>query len=175
MSAPANTEIVMTYDERENSPVPSLLTAAFPRTAAPEARPDSPSPRATLSDVTEAVLKILRPDLERCDRQVVVEVTKASEVLDGDPAALAQVLADLLESVSRGALTNRVMLRVAMERGDVVITAREEVLSSGLELARQLNDRYGHTISCSVTAPAYCSEIVVRLRLPASESESGAA
>jgi C4-dicarboxylate-specific signal transduction histidine kinase len=159
-----HTEMLMTYAERENSMVSSLLTAAFPLPAAPEARPDAPVPRATLSDVTEAVLKILRPDLERCDRHVVVEVTKASESLAGDPAALAQVLADLLESVSRGALTKRVMVRVTMERADVVITACEEGLSSGVTLARELTDRYGNAISCSAAAANGSVEIVVRVR-----------
>jgi len=153
----------MSYAERENSMVSSLSAASFP-VDAPEGRPDAPVPRATLSDVTEAVLKILRPDLERCEREVVVEVTKASECFDGDPSALAQVLADLLESVSRGALTNRVMVRVAMQRGDVVITACEEGLSSGVALARQLTNRYGKAISCSVAAANRSTEIVVRVR-----------
>ncbi|MGE5803493.1 MAG: hypothetical protein ACM358_14695 [Gemmatimonadota bacterium] len=154
----------MSYVERANSMVSTLPAASFP-VAAPEDRPDAPEPRATLSDVTEAVLKILRPDLERCARQVVVEVTKASESFGGDPSALAQVLADLVESVSRGALTNRVMVRVAMQRGDVVITACEEGLSSGVELARQLTDRYGKAISCSVGSANRNTEIVVRVRV----------
>lgn len=155
----------MSYIERENSMVSTLPAASFPLAAAPEGRPDAPVAPATLSDVTEAVLKILRPDFERCARQVVVEVTQASESFDGDPSALAQVLADLLESVSRGALNNRVMVRVAMERAGVVITACEDGLSSGVDLARQLTDRYGKAISCSVAAAQRSTEIVVRVRV----------
>ena len=155
----------MTYAQRESSMVSSLLPVSFPVAAAPERRPDAPVLRATLSDVTEAVLRILRPDLERCERQLVVEVDKASEFFDGDPSALAQVLADLLESVSRGALHNRVKVRVARERAGVVITAREEGLASGMALAREFTDRYGTAISCSVAAANRCTEIVVRVRL----------
>ena len=154
----------MNYAERENSMVSTLAAESFPVAAAPEGRSAAPVPRATLSDVTEAVLNILRPDFERWERQVVVEVTKASESLDGDPSALAQVLADLLESVARGALNNRVMVRATMERGDVVITASEERLSSGVEVARQLADRYGKAISCSVATANRGTEIVVRVR-----------
>ena len=154
----------MSYVERENAMVSTLSTASFPVTGAPEGRPAASAPRATLSDVTEAVLHILRPDFERCEREVVVEVTEASEFLEGDPFALAQVMADLLESVSRGALNNRVMVRATMERGDVVITASEERLSSGVELARQLTDRYGKGISCSVATANRGTEIVVRVR-----------
>jgi hypothetical protein len=164
----------MTYDEPENSIMSSLLTAAFPVAAAPEIRPCPQLPRATLSDVTDAVLKIMRPDLRRRGRQLLVEVTETSEFLEGDPSPVAQVMADLLDSVSRCALTNRVMVRVAMERDDAVITAREDGLGIGLALARQLTERYGRAISCCVAASDRSSEIVVRVRVPVSESESAA-
>ena len=163
----------MTYDEPENSKMSSLVSAAF-RVAAPETRPHTQLPRATLSDVTDAVLKILRPDLQRRGRQLVVEVTETSEFLAGDPSPVAQVMADLLDSVSRCALTNRVMVRVALERDDVVITAREEGLGIGLALARQLTESYGRAISCCVAVANRSSEIVVRVRVPVSESESPA-
>jgi len=152
----------------------SLLTAAFPLVAQPEARPHSQLPRATLFDVTDAVLKILRPDLQRRGRELVVEVTETSEFLAGDPSPVAQVMADLLDSVSRCAQTNRVMVRVALERDDVAITAREEGLGIGLALARQLTESYGRAISCCVAVADRSSEIVVRVRVPESESEAAA-
>lgn len=155
----------MNYAERETSMVSTLCAAPFPLAIEPAVLPDAPLPCATLSDVTEAVLNILRPDLERCDRQLVVEIAEPSEVVDGDPSAVAQVLADLLESVSRGALTNRVRARVAMERGDVVITACEDGPGSGMALARELTDRYGMAISCCVAAASRSTEIVVRVRV----------
>jgi len=150
----------------------SLFTAAFPVIEGPEARPHSQLPRATLSDVTDAVLKILRPDLQRRGRQLVVEVTETSEFLEGDPSPVAQVMADLLDSVTRCALTNRVMVRVAVERDQVVIAAREAGPSIGLALARQLTERYGRAISCCVAATDRSSEIVVRVRIPVCDSES---
>ena len=167
-------EILMSYVDPENSTISSQLTAAFRVPAAPEARPHSQVPRATLSDVTDAVLKILRPDLQRRGRQLVVEVTETSEFLAGDPSPVAQVMADLLDSASGCALTNRVMVRVALERDDVVITAREDGVGIGLPLARQLTERYGRAISCCVAAADRSSEIVVRVRVPVSESESAA-
>jgi hypothetical protein len=154
--------------------ISSLFSSDFPDVAAPAARPESHLPRATISDVTGAVLKILRPDLQQRGSQFVVEVTETSEFLAGDPRPVAQVMADLLESVSRCALTNPVMVRVAMERGDVVITARQEGDSIGLVLARQLTERYGRTISCCVAKAGRGSQIVVRARVPESESESAA-
>ena len=149
----------------------SLLSADCPVPAAPEARPDSQVPRATLSDVTDAVLKILRPDLQQRGSQLVVEVTETSEFLEGDPSPVAQVMADLLESVSRCA-TNPVRVRVAMDRADVVITAWQEGLCLDLALARQLTERYGRAISCCVATAEHRSQIVVRVRVPASESAS---
>lgn len=164
----------MTYAEGENAMRLGLLTTDFPVAAQPVARPNSQLPRATVSDVTGAVLKILRPDLQRRCRQLVVEVIETSEFLEGDPSPVAQAMADLLDSVSRCALTNRVMVRVALERDDVVITAREEGLGIGLDLARQLIERYGRAISCCVGAPERGSEIVVRVRVPVPEFESAA-
>jgi len=131
-------------------------------------------PRATLSEVTYAVLKILRPDLQGRGRQLVVEVTETSEFLEGDPSPVAQVMADLLDSVTRCAQTNRVMVRIALERGQVVITAREAGLGIGLGLARQLTDSYGRAISCCVAAADGGSEIAVRVRVPGFELESTA-
>jgi hypothetical protein len=135
---------------------------------------DSHLPRATLSDVTDAVLKILRPDLKRRGSQFVVEVTETSEFLDGDPCPVAQVLADLLESVSRRT-TYAVMMRVALERGQVVITARAPRFAIDLELARRLTERYGRAISCCVTPIERGSQMVVRVRVPVVEFESAAA
>jgi hypothetical protein len=161
----------MTYVESENFTMCSLLTADFSIAAA---RRRSHVPRATVSDVTNAVLKILRPDLQRRGRQLVVEVTETSEFLEGDPSPVAQVMADLLDSVSRCAHTNRVQVRVAMERGQVVITAHEAGAGIGLALARQLTDSYGRAISCCVAPVNGSSEIVVRVRVPGSEFESAA-
>ena len=54
----------------------------------------------------------------------------------------------------------------------IVITAREDGVGIGLPLARQLTERYGRAISCCVAAADGSSEIVVRVRVPVSESES---
>jgi hypothetical protein len=162
----------MTYLESEISTMGSLPTADFP-IAARAPRPHTHVPRATVSDVTNAVLKILRPDLQQRGRQLVVEVTETSEFLEGDPSPVAQVMADLLDSVSRCAHTNRVQVRVALERGQVVITAHEAGAGIGLALARQLTDNYGRAISCCIAANG-SSEIVVRVRVPGSEFESAA-
>ena len=150
--------------------ISGLLSSDSADAAAPVARPESQLPRATLSDVTDAVLKILRPDLQRLGRQLVVEVTETSEFLDGDPTPVAQVMADLLDSVSRCALTDPVMVRVRMERADVVITAHQEGLCIDLVLARQLTERYGRAISCCVATVDDSSQIVVRVRVPESAS-----
>ena len=151
-----------------------LISAAAVVDAEPEAPSNSQLPRATLSDVTDAVLKILRPDLQQRGSQLVVEVTETSEFLDGDPSPVAQVMADLLESVSRCALTDPVRVRVAMGHADVVIAAHGEGFGNGLELARQLTERYGLAISCCVAAADRGSQIVVRVRVPESEFESAA-
>ena len=104
----------------------------------------------------------------------MVEITETSEFLDGDPRPVAQVLADLLESVSRRT-TYPVMMRLALERGDVVITARAAGLVIDLELARQLTERYGRGISCCVGGVDRTSQVVVRVRVPVAEDESAAA
>ena len=152
----------------------SLVAAAIPVAALPAARPHSQLPRATVTDVTDAVLKILRPDLRRRGRQFVVEIIETFEFLGGDPSPVAQVMADLLDILSHCAVTNRVMVRVAVEHDDVVITAREEGPGIGLGLARELIERYGRAISCCVGAPERGSEIVVRVRVPVPEFESAA-
>lgn len=173
--------------ESQNAVLSSLLAGAFPTAVAPEAPPHAHVPSATLSDVTDTVLDILRPDLERrglhlvvvrgdLERrclQLVVEVTETSEVLKGDPSPVAQVMADLLEGVSRCAL-GRVMVRVALQDDQVVITARDDGLGIGLDLARELTERYGREISCCTAATNRSSEIVVRVRVPVSECESAA-
>ena len=138
----------------------------------PDTRRRPQVPRATLSDVTDAVLKILRPDLARRGRQLVVEVTETSQFLAGDPSSAAQVLADLLDSASRHSQTDRIMVRVVLEREQVVIKAREQGLGIGLPLARQLTESYGHAISCSVATGACSSEIVVRVPVPVAEDEA---
>ena len=148
----------------------ALLTAPYEVAPEPKADADSDLPRATLSDVTDAVLKLLRPDLQRRGSQLVVEVTETSEFLAGDPRPVAQVLADLLESVSRRT-TYQVMMRLALERGQVVITARAPRFGFDLELARQLTARYGRVISCCVAEAQGGSQMVVRVRVPPPEAE----
>ncbi|HEV2671522.1 MAG TPA: hypothetical protein VGU74_10535 [Gemmatimonadales bacterium] len=150
----------------------SLVRAACTVVDGPDVRSNPQVPRATLSDVTDAVLKILRPDLQRRSRQLVVEVTETSCFLEGDPSPVAQVMADLLDCVSRRALTNPVMVRVAVERDQVVIQAREAGRGIDLPLARQLTETYGLAISCSVVEEAADggSEIEVRVRVPVAES-----
>lgn len=150
------------------------LPIAVTRVDAPDIRPCRQSPRATLSDVMDAVLKILRPDLNRRGRQLVVEVTETSQFLDGDPSPVAQVIADLLDSVARCSLTNRIPVSAALEREYVVIRVGERDHAIGLPLVRQLTETYGRAISCCVTGTNGSSGIMVRIRVPVAEGESEA-
>ena len=129
-------------------------------------------PLTTLSDVMEAVLESVGPDLARRGQRMMVDLVDSSTDTGRDLFPVADVIADVLESASLYSLTKRNLVRVAFEDDRVVITVRDEIPHSGWPLARRLTEKHGGRISCCSAETEWGTEVVVRLQVPVSTLES---
>jgi len=129
-------------------------------------------PLTTLSDVMEAVLESVGPDLARRGQRMMVDLVDSSTDTGRDLFPVADVIADVLESASLYSLTKRNLVHVVFEDNHVVITVRDQVPYSGGPLARRLTETHGGRISCCSAETERGAEVVVRLQVPVSKLES---
>jgi hypothetical protein len=126
----------------------------------------------TLSDVMEAVLERVGPDLARRGHRMIVDLVDSSTDTGYDLLPVADVIADVLDCASLYSLTQRNVVRVAFQGDRVVITVRDPVPVSGWPLARRLTDTLGGKISCCSAETELGAEVVVQIQVPASTPES---
>ena len=129
-------------------------------------------PLTTLSDVMEAVLESVGPDLARRGQRMMVDLVDSSTDTGRDLFPVADVIADVLECASLYSLTKRNIVHVVFEDDHVVITVRDEVPDSGGPLTRRLAETHGGRISCCSAETERGAEVVVRLQVPVSKLES---
>jgi len=129
-------------------------------------------PLPTLSDVMEAVLERVGPDLAQRGHRMIVDLVDSSTDTGHDLHPVADVIADILACASLYSLTKRNLVRVAFEDDRVVITVRDEIPHSGWPLARRLTEKHGGRISCCSAETEWGTEVVVRLQVPVSTLES---
>jgi len=129
-------------------------------------------PLPTLSDVMEAVLERVGPDLARRGHTMIVDLVDSCTDTGRDLFPVADVIADVLACASLSSLTKRNLVRVAFEDDHVVMTVHDEVLDSDWPLAGRLTETHGSRISCSSTETERGTEVVVRLQVPVSKLES---
>lgn len=128
-------------------------------------------PLTTLSDVMEAVLQKVGPDLARRGHRMLLHLVDSSTDTGRDLFPIADVIADVLECASCDALMRRNLVHVALEDDHIVITVHEEISDSGW-LARRLTETHGGRISCSSAETALGTELVVRVQVPAFKATS---
>jgi len=129
-------------------------------------------PLPTLSDVMEAVLEIVGPDLARRGQRMIVDLVDSSTDTGRDLFPVADVIADVLACASLYSLTKRNFVRVAFEDDHVTITVRDEVPDSGWPLARRLTETHGNRISCCSAETERGADLVVQVPVPLSKPES---
>ncbi len=123
-------------------------------------------PLPTLSDVMEAVLERVGPDLAQRGHRMIVDLVDSSTDTGRDLHPVADVCASLYS------LTKRNLVHVVFEDNHVVITVRDRVPYSGGPLARRLTATHGGRISCCSAETEWGTEVVVRLQVPVSTLES---
>ena len=126
-------------------------------------------PLSTLSDVMEAVLESVGPDLARRGQRMMVDLVDSSTDTGRDLFPVADVIADVLECASLYSLTKRNFVHVVFEDDHVVITVRDEVPDSAAPLARRLTETHGDRISCCSAETERGAAAVVRLQVPVSK------
>ena len=129
-------------------------------------------PMATLSDVMEAVLERVGPDLVRRGNRMVVDLVDSATDTERDLSPVADVIAGVLDSASLHSRTKRNFVRVAFADGHVVMTVRDPVPDAGQPLARWLAETYGNQLTCCSAETERGSEVVVQLPVPVSNPES---
>ena len=129
-------------------------------------------PLPTLSDVMEAVLERVGPDLARREHRMIVDLVDSCADTGRDLSPVADVIADVLECASLYSLTKRNLVHVVFEDDHVVMTVRDPVPDCGGPLARQLTETQGDRISCCSAVTERGAEVVVRLQVPVSKLES---
>ncbi len=129
-------------------------------------------PLPTLSDVMEAVLDRVGPDLARRGHKMIVHLVDSCTDTGRDLFPVADVIADVLACASLYSLTKRNLVHVAFEDDHVVMTVRDPVPVSGWPLARRLTETHGSRISCCSAETERGTDVVVRLQVPVSEPES---
>jgi len=129
-------------------------------------------PLSTLSDVMEAVLESVGPDLAQRGHRMIVDLAASSTDTGRDLSPVVDVIADVLECASLYSLTKCNLVRVVFEDDHVVMTVRDPVPDSGGPLARQLTEKHGGRISCCSAETERGAEVVVRLPVPVSKRES---
>ena len=129
-------------------------------------------PLPTLSDVMEAVLEKVGPDLARRGHRMIVDLADSCTDTGRDLFPVADLIADVLASASLCSLTKRNLVRVVFEDDHVVMTVRDEVADSDWPLARRLTETHGSRISCCSAETERGTEVVVRLQVPVSKPES---
>jgi len=129
-------------------------------------------PLPTLSDVMEAVLERVGPDLARRGHRMIVDLADSCADTGRDLFPVVDVIADVLASASLCSLTKRNLVRVVFEDDHVVMTVRDEIPDSDWPLARRLTETHGSKISCCSAETDRGTEVVVRLEVPVSEPES---
>ena len=130
-----------------------------------------PSPFTTLSDVMEAVLATVGPDLAKRRHSLIFDLADSLTSFTGDRSTIAQIIADVLQSASRYSLTKRTIIRVVVEGGQVVITVRDQSRGIGWPLVHELAETHGRRITCSRTETERGSEVVVRFQVPEPRSD----
>ena len=126
-------------------------------------------PLPTLSDVMEAVLERVGPDLARRGHTMIVDLVDSCTDTGRDLFPVADVIADVLECASLYSLTKRNLVHVMFEDNHVVITVRDQVPYSGGPLARRLTATHGGRISCCSAETERGAAAVVRLQVPVSK------
>ena len=129
-------------------------------------------PLPTLSDVMEAVLERVGPDLARRGHKMIVDLVDSCTDTGRDLFPVADVIADVLACASLYSPTKRNFVRVVFEDDHVVVTVRDEVSDSDWRLARRLTEMHGSRISCSSAETERGTEVVLRLQVPVSKLES---
>ncbi len=145
--------------------------------------------RVDLEEVLYAGVEISRPLIEARGQAFVVSMPSDPIHLDGDPARLAQVIANLLENATKFTERGgRIWLTAERQGSDAVVTVRDtgigipgEVLPRifdmatrlapsphgglgiGLTLVRRLVEMHGGTITARSDGPGKGSEFSVRL------------
>ena len=131
-----------------------------------------PLPLPTLSDVMEAVLEKVGPDLARRGHKMIVDLADSCTDTGRDLFPVADVIADVLASASLCSLTKRNLVRVVLEDDHIVMTVRDEISDSDWPLAHRLTETHGSRISCCSAETERGTEVVVRLQVPVSKPES---
>ncbi len=129
-------------------------------------------PLLTLSDLMEAVLQRVGPDLAQGGHRMIVDLVDSCTDTGRDLFPVADIIADVLVCASLYSLTKRNLVRVAFEDDRVVMTVHDQVPDSGWPLARRLTETYGAKISCCSAETDRGAEVVVRLQVPVSNGES---
>jgi len=130
-----------------------------------------PLPHTTLSDVMEAVLATVGPDLARRRHSLIFDLADSLTSFTGDRTTIAQIIADVLQIASRYSLTKRTIMRVVLEGGEVVITVRDQSRGIGWPLVHELAETHGRRITCARTETERGSEVVVRFQVPEAGSD----
>ena len=152
--------------------------------------------RVLLSDALETAIETSRGAIESAGQTLDVSLPDERLALDGDPARLAQVFANLLSNAAKFSEPGgRIVLTVERSGGDAVIRLRDEGigipaemlprifemfmqadrtierarggLGIGLTLVRQILAMHGGTIEARSDGPGRGSEFLVRLPLAA--------
>src|SRR5947208_14816535 len=84
-------------------------------------------PLSTLSDVMEAVLESVGPDLARRGQRMMVDLVDSSTDTGRDLFPVADVIADVIEFASLYSLTKRNLVHVVFEDNHVVINVHDHV------------------------------------------------
>jgi PAS domain S-box-containing protein len=160
--------------------------------------------RVLLRHAVEAAVESSRASIEQQRHQLVLEGLDHPLVVDGDPARITQVVANLLENACKYTDPGgRISLSLAADRGHAVIAVRDTGigiapemlrrvfepfaqgertysrsrggLGIGLALARRLVVMQGGTIDARSDGPGHGSEFRVRLPLAPADSAAVAA
>src|SRR5436309_15871519 len=100
-------------------------------------------PLPTLSDVMEAVLERVGPDLARREHSMIVDLADSCADTGRDLFPVADVIADVLESASLYSLTKPNIVHVVFEDDHDVITVRDQVPHTAGPLTRPIAETHG--------------------------------
>ena len=128
-------------------------------------------PQTTLSDVMEAVLATVGPDLAKRRHSLILDLVDSLTSFTGDRSTIEQIIADVLQNASRYSLTKRTILRIVLEGGQIVITVRDQSRGIGWPLVHELAETHGRRVRCSRAETERGSEVVVRFQVPESGSD----
>lgn len=159
--------------------------------------------KMAVSEFVDSAVETVRPLLALRNQQLEVEVPPRALFVDGDPARLSQVLANLLDNASRyspdnakielavsqsgpsvaikvidnGAGIERALLPRIFElfvQGHQAALSGQGGLGMGLPLARRLTEMHGGTLSAYSAGPGRGSEFTLQLPiLPVGERDKG--